>query len=158
MDAPTQKFCKDLLSKKLRDGNFTDACGRPKAKFSCSNVKNIDDKLKKEKSKFKKDNPKHLRHHSQQFKLRENDLEEIDDNKSENSKITKRKKHNHNIIINNIHDFIRMHKFKLRNDFDRKHSEQFLQSKEAAFEKPFFLFEEKVEEKNRHFNFTLKND
>ena len=51
-----------------------------------------------------------------------------------------------------------MHKFKLRNDFDRKHSEQFLQSKEAAFEKPFLLGEENDEEKNLKFNFTLKND
>lgn len=158
MDAPTPTFCKDLLSKKLKSGNFTDACGRPKGKLSCSNLNNLDNKLKEKKSRFKKDTSNHLRHHSQKFKLREinEDLKE-NDNKSLNNKKRRSKKHD-NIIINNINDFIKMHKFKLRNDFDRKHSEQFLQSKEAAFEKPFLLGEENDEEKNLKFNFTLKND
>ena len=158
MDAPTPKFCKDLLSKKLESGNFTDAWGRPKGKLSCSNLNNLDNKLKEKKSRFKKDNSKPLRHHSQKFKLGDyNEDLKVDDNKSLNNKNRHSKKHN-NIIINNINDFIKMHKFKLRNDFDRKHSEQFLRSKEAAFEKPFLLSEENAEEKNLKFNFTLKND
>ena len=159
MEAQTPTFCKDLLSKKLRSGNFTDACGRPKGKLSCSNLNADNNKPKKEKSRFKKETSKHLRHHSQKFKLREynDNIEKAEDSKSLNNKNNHRKKHN-NIIINNINDFIKMHKFKLRNDFDRKHSEQFLQSKEAAFEKPFILCEEDVEEKNLKFNYTLKNN
>ena len=44
--------------------------------------------------------------------------------------------------INNIKDFIENHKFKLRNDFDKKHVEKFLSSKEEAFKIPFLLSEE----------------
>ena len=44
--------------------------------------------------------------------------------------------------INNIYDFIKNHKFKLRNDFDKKHVEKFLSAKEEAFKIPFLLTEE----------------
>ena len=44
--------------------------------------------------------------------------------------------------INNIIDFIKHHKFKLRNDFDKKHVEKFLSSKEEAFTIPFLSMEE----------------
>ena len=56
--------------------------------------------------------------------------------KRNNSICTKRRKYN----INNINDFIQKHKFELRNDFDKKNSEQFLLSKEQAFENPFLLY------------------
>ena len=160
MEASTPKFCKDLLSKKLRNNNFSDACGKhikPKAKFSCSNFKHLDNG-KNGKSKCKKEHSSRKRHHSQKFKLRNyNDIPEIDDNKNNNKSYNKTKNKN-NKIINNIYDFIRKHKFKLRNDFDRKHSEQFLLSKESAFEKPFLLTEEINIDKNINFTFTLKND
>ena len=163
MEAPTPTFCKDFASKRLKKHhNFSNACERvgrikPKGKKSCMNLNKLDNNLKKEKSKMKKDS--HKRHHSQKFKLREySDICEINDNKSHNSK-SKKKKSKQKVIINNILDFIKKHKFKLRNDFDRKHSEQFLLSKETAFEKPFELTEELVEEKkNLKFVFTLKND
>ena len=162
MDAPTPTFCKDLLAKKLRSNNFSDACGKhfkPKSKYSCSNFKHLDNG-KNTKSKFKKEQPHHKRHHSQKFKLKNySNISEMDDNKSNNNKSsTKNKKSKNNKIINNIYDFIRKHRFKLRNDFDRKHSEQFLQSKESAFEKPFLLAEELSIDKNRNFTFTLKKD
>ena len=48
-------------------------------------------------------------------------------------------KNNH---IDNIYEFIKKHKFKLRNDFDKKNCKKFLLSKEQAFEKPFLLNEE----------------
>ena len=158
MEAPTPTFCKDFASKRLKKhNNFSNACEKvnkikPKGKKSCMNLNKLDNKLKKEKDqKIKKTS--HKRHHSQKFKLREyEDIGEVDDNKSHHKKSKKKN------IINNIHDFIKKHKFKLRNDFDRKHSEQFFLSKEAAFEKPFSLSEEIVIEKNRNFVFTLKND
>ena len=56
--------------------------------------------------------------------------------KRNNSEYSKQRKYN----INNVIDFIQKHKFKLRNDFDKKNSEQFLLSKEQAFENPFLLY------------------
>ena len=163
MEAPTPTFCKDFASKRIKKHhNFSNACERvgkikPRGKKSCMNLNKLDNNLKKDKPKLKKDS--HKRHHSQKFKLRDySDICEINDNKSHDSK-SKKKKSKKKVIINNILDFIKKHKFKLRNDFDRKHSEQFLLSKETAFEKPFELTEELVEEKkNLKFVFTLKND
>ena len=40
-----------------------------------------------------------------------------------------------------IRNLMKKNKFRLRNDFDRKHTEQFLFSKESAFEMPFLLNE-----------------
>ena len=40
---------------------------------------------------------------------------------------------------NDIQEFMKKGKFKLRNDFDKKNTEQFLSSKELAFEMPFLL-------------------
>ena len=162
MEAPTPTFGKNFASKKLKKNhNFSNACERvgrikPKGKKSCVNLNKLNNSNKKEKSKLKKESQK--RHHSQKFKLRDySDICEINDNKSYNIKNNKNKSKK-KVIINNILDFIKKHKFKLRNDFDRKHSEQFLLSKEEAFEKPFALSEELVEEKNIKFVFTLKND
>ena len=116
-----------------------------------------------EKSKKKKDQLSHnKRSYSQNFKLKEyEDIEEeIEEDeiitRSKSKSITKKNKNKE--IFNNFKDFIKYHKFKLRNDFDRKHSEQFLSSKEEAFKKPFLLTEDNFEEKNRTFNYTLKND
>ena len=162
MEAPTPTFGKGFAAKRMKKKrNFSNACERvgrikPKGKKSCMNLNNLDNNLKKDKPKLKKES--HKRHHSQKFKLREySDICEINDNKTHNSKSNK-KKSKKKVIINNILDFIKKHKFKLRNDFDRKHSEQFLLSKETAFEKPFEFTEEIVEEKNVKFVFTLKND
>ena len=158
MEAPTPTFCKGLAAKKLKDCNFSNACGKnikPKSKYSCNNVKNSEKKVKKGSKKFKIVKP-NKRHHSQKFKLREYEIKDMEDNKSANSKNITRKRNKSIKIINNIHDFIKKHRFKLRNDFDRKHSEQFLQSKETAFEMPILSSDEIVLEKNKNFEFTLK--
>ena len=167
MEAPTPTFCKDFASKRLKKHhNFSNACERvgrikPKGKKSCMNLNKLDNNLKKEKKdikKFKLVKPSNKRHHSQKFKLREYEIKEMEDNKSDNSKSITRKRNKSIKIINNIHDFIKKHRFKLRNDFDRKHSEQFLQSKETAFEMPILSSDEIVLEKNKNFEFTLKGD
>ena len=159
MEAPTPTFCKGSAPKRLKDCNFSNACGKhikPKSKYSCNNVKNSEKKEKKDIKKFKLVKPSNKRHHSQKFKLREYEIKEMEDNKSDNSKSITRKRNKSIKIINNIHDFIKKHRFKLRNDFDRKHSEQFLQSKETAFEMPILSSDEIVLEKNKNFEFTLK--
>lgn len=159
MEAPTPTFCKSLASKRLKDCNFSNACGnqiKPTSKYSCQNFKHSQKKDKKESKKFKLVKPNNIRHHSQKFKLREYQIKEMEDNKSDNSKNIKRKRNKSIKIINNINDFIKKHRFKLRNDFDRKHSEQFLQSKETAFEMPILSSDEIVLEKNKNFEFTLK--
>ena len=43
-----------------------------------------------------------------------------------------------NFHIFNIEEFLNKHKFKLNNNFDRKNSKKFLNSKEEAFKMPFF--------------------
>ena len=141
MEAPTPTFCKDYTSKRLKKhSNFSNACERvgkikPRGKKSCMNLNKLDNNLKKDKPKLKKDS--HKRHHSQKFKLRDySDICEINDNKSHNSK-SKKKKSKKKVIINNILDFIKKHKFKLRNDFDKKHVEKFLSSIEHAINMSF---------------------
>ena len=126
MDGETPTFCKELLFKK--GCSFSSAIKKtPNSKFNKS--ESLKKPLKKggsiklrNQSKFKKDNlgldikyKKRKVHHSQKIKLKD---------------------------INNIHDFIKNHKFKLRNDFDKKHVEKFLSSKEEAFKIPFLLTEE----------------
>ena len=43
--------------------------------------------------------------------------------------------------INNIHEFMKKQRFKIRNDFDKRNSEIFLLSKEQAFENPFLYYD-----------------
>lgn len=140
MDGETPTFCKELLGKK--SCSFSSACQTmAKSKFKKSesessiNLKKYSkfkksESLKqfknggnikiKKKSKFKNihfdiDHKKRKIHHSQKFFPKN---------------------------TNNIKDFIENHKFKLRNDFDKKHVEKFLSSKEEAFKIPFLLSEE----------------
>ena len=148
MEDATPTFCKEFLSKKPKI-NFSKACEkmvirRPKGKYSCSNVKNLDGK---EKTKHKKDHAYKKRHQSQKIKLSDfSDINEIDEVKINNNTDTStnhhHKKHKEIIKSNNINNFMKKHKFKLINDFDKKHAEQFLLSKEEAFEKPYIFFVE----------------
>ena len=138
MEDATPTFCKEFHSKKPKC-NFSKACEKmvvvkPKGKYSCSNVKKFSEK---EKTKNKKDHKN--RHRSQKIKIGEfSDIPELDEEKSHHHKPKNHKeKDNHN-----IHSFMKKHKFKLRNDFDKKHAEQFLLSKEEAFEKPYIFFVE----------------
>ena len=106
--------------------SFSSACesaSSPETKFKKHHsVKNLEKGKSiqvKKKSKFHHDDSKHKKRirHSQKIKVS-------------------------NYDISNIKDFIKNHKFKLRNDFDKKHVEKFLSSKEEAFKIPFLLSEE----------------
>ena len=52
----------------------------------------------------------------------------------------KNKKYN----INDIQEFMKKGKFKLRNDFDKRNSEKFISSKEEAFENCFLQIKDVV--------------
>jgi hypothetical protein len=162
MEDVTPTFCKDHLPTKEKDSyNFSIACEgiKPKGKYSCSNVnlkvKSVH-KHKKEKSKNKL--PLKKRHHSQKFDLKK--IVEIHSHKSSKDSQNNGKHHNSNLNIkktfdnNDISRLMKKHKFKLRNDFDRKHTEQFLNSKEIAFEMPFLL---EINDNNK-MNIILKNE
>ena len=140
MEDATPTFCKGFPSKKAKC-NFSKACEKmtgmkPKGKFSCSNDKIFSEK---EKTKNKKDHKHKNRHQSQKIKIGEfSDIPELDEEKSHHHKPKNHKENNNH----NIHSFMKKNKFKLRNDFDKKHAEQFLLSKEEAFEKPYIFFVE----------------
>ena len=57
-----------------------------------------------------------------------------------NSVKFKNKKYN----INDIQEFMKKGKFKLRNDFDKRNSEKFISSKEEAFENCFLQIKDVV--------------
>ena len=165
MEDVTPTFCKDHLPSTEKDSyNFSVACEgmvktKPKGKYSCSNV---NFKLKSlQKHKKKKSINKishHKRHHSQRFNLKK--IGEIHSNKSSKDSHNSGKIHNSNLNIkktfdnNDISRLMKKHKFKLRNDFDKKHTEQFLNSKESAFEMPFLV---EVNE-NNNINVILKKE
>ena len=165
MEDITPTFCKNHLPNTDKDSfNFSIACEgiskpKPKGKYSCSNVnlkvKSVH-KHKKEKSKNRI--PHNKRHHSQKFDLKK--IVEIHSNKSSKESENKDKLHNSNLNIkktfdnNDISRLMKKHKFKLRNDFDRKHTEQFLNSKEGAFEMPFSL----AINENNNMNVILKKE
>ena len=165
MEDVTPTFCKAHLPTSEKDNyNFSIACEgigktKTKGKYSCSNVamkvKSVH-KLKKEKSKIKM--PLKKRHHSQKFDLKK--IDEIHIHKNSKDSQNDDKHHNSNLNIkktfdnNDISRLMKKHKFKLRNDFDKKHTEQFLNSKEGAFEMPFLL---EINE-NNNMNVILKKE
>ena len=138
MEDATPTFARDSLSTL----NFSQECGRLKEK---KNKKEKNYEKKKSHSKFKNNHRVHQehrhenhhhhhhkkRHLSEQFRLRV--LEDIPE-PIERKLISKSNK-----IVNNYYDFMKKNKFMLRNDFDKKHVEKFLSSKEKAFEKPFLF-------------------
>ena len=123
MDGETPTFCKQFSKK--TNCSFSSACvkvagSKFKKSHSSKKLKKGRSIQVKSKSKFRNEiidgkHKKRNHHHSQKLKLKN---------------------------INNINDFIKNHTFKLRNDFDKKHVEKFLSSKEEAFKIPFLLFEE----------------
>ena len=150
MEDITPTFCKDHLVTTEKDSiTFSVACEglknpNPKSKLSFSNVKfktKSPHKSHKEKSKFK---AFRKRHHSQKLHLKKiedddhlNDVSEkyVLSGKNNNFSLKLKKDFDNN----DISLLMKKHKFKLRNDFDKKHTEQFLSSKETAFEMPFLL-------------------
>ena len=129
MNSETPTFCKEF-SLKTNNRNFSSLCEsisdskckEPNSAISLRKYKKGLSLQVKKMSKFKHENvhdehKKKKKHHSHKFKKR-------------------------NYDIHNVTDFIKNHKFKLRNDFDKKHVEKFLLSKEEAFKIPFLLAEE----------------
>ena len=103
-------------------------------KFINSEFHHKKGKSKKKKTEFRsKTEEIPLKSNSQKFK----NVEEISDIKVDNA-ISKRKKKNNKckFFQENLNNFIRNHKFLLRDDFNEKKVSQFLSSKEAAFEMP----------------------
>ena len=130
MDGETPTFCKGF-SLKNNECNFSLVCSSATDSKVRTNSSKHSKQFKKgqsiqiqKKSKFKighvdeKHHKKKKNHHSHKYK----------------------KKYD----IHNIYDFIKNHKFKLRNDYDKKHVELFLSSKEEAFKKPFVFTEELI--------------
>ena len=123
MAEETPKFCNN------DEGcSFTNICDatKPKKKIKIKSKKysllgsnNFETKQKIKKSKYIQEyedkNKNRKRHHSELLKI----------NKYQ---------------IQNINEFIKKHKFTIRNDFDKKNSEKFLLSKEQAFENPFIYY------------------
>ena len=124
MEGETPTFCKELLDK--NNCSFSSACDKV-SKLKLGKSSSFKKPIKKgislqvkAKSKFRKESTegehkKRRHHHSQKIKSKN---------------------------IYNINDFMKNHKFKLRNDFDKKHVEKFLSSKEEAFKIPFLFSEE----------------
>ena len=125
MDGETPTFCKEFLMQN-NGCNFSDAC-------SCATDSKFREKSSKHSKQFKKGQSTQIKH-KQKFKI-----------KCEDEKYHKKRKHHHShkyktkYNINNIYDFIKNHKFNLRNDYDKKHVKKFLSSKEEAFKKVFFI-------------------
>ncbi len=152
MEDITPTFCKDHLANTEKDSmTFSVACeglkdSKPKGKYSCSNIKfkarspHKSHKSHKDKSKFKIDHKR--RHHSQKFSLKK--IDDIHSNNNSEKFVLSDKSNNISLNIKKVFDnkdintLMKKHKFKLRNDFDKNHSEQFLCSKEIAFEMPFY--------------------
>ena len=133
MDGETPTFCKGFLLNN-NECNFSCVCsGATDSKFRENSSKHS--------KQFKKGQSIQINKKSK-FKIDHEDVKHHKKRKNHHS-------HKHKKIydINNIYDFIKNHKFKLRNDFDKKHSEKFLISKEEAFKKPFLLTEELIDMK-----------
>ena len=128
MNVKTPSF-RNEFTIKTNNYNFSSLCENiTDSKYKESNSSKSLKKYKKlnlqvkRMSKFKHENGddehmKRRKHHSHKFKKRVYD-------------------------IHNATDFIKNHKFKLRNDFDKKHVEKFLLSKEEAFKIPFLIAED----------------
>ena len=122
MAEETPKFCKDFEEK-----SFSALCDQPpkeKPSKMIVNSKNADN-LKCKRNKILTIIKEH---------------EEINNkNKRHNSELLNMKRYD----INNIYEFMKKQKFKIRNDFDKTNSEIFLLSKEQAFENPFSYYNAK---------------
>ena len=137
MDQPTPTFCKEFLKKKGKSVHFSTfiekSCKKIK-KLALENSEENDDdkKTRRKRSKSKKE-------HSRS-KLRKASSKSV---KHKSYKIKETKKYksdkSSNISKDNVNNFIKNHRFQLKDDFNEKNVNIFLSSKEAAFEIPIFL-------------------
>jgi hypothetical protein len=128
MSEDTPKFCSYI-----QDNSFTTESAVVKSK------KGGERKKKKKIKRFSLENIENNKHRkislSKLIKEREKEI------KKKNRKRNKSQLYNMcKFNIKNVNIFMLKHKFKLRNDFDKKNSEKFLLSKEQAFENPFLLY------------------
>ena len=128
MSVETPKFCSCI-----QDNGFTTSSEVVKSK------KGGERKKKKKIKRFSLENLENNRHRkislSKLIKEREKECKKKSRKKNKSQLFD-----NSKFSIKNINIFMLKHKFKLRNDFDKKNVEQFLLSKEQAFENPFLLF------------------
>ena len=101
-------------------------------KFINSEFHHKKGKSKKKKTKYRsKTEEMHLKSNSEKFQsVKENSDIKVDNDIRKRTKKNKKCK----ILQENLNNFIRFHKFLLRDDFNEKKVSQFLSSKEAAFE------------------------
>ena len=143
MDQPTPTFCKEFLKKKGKSVHFSTfvekSCKKIK-KLSFDNLEENDDDNKKTRRKRSKSKKEYSR--SKSRKASSKSL------KHKNYRIKETKKcksdKNSNISKDNVNNFIKNHRFELKDDFNEKNVNIFLSSKEAAFEIPIFLNKENI--------------
>ena len=128
MSVETPKFCSSL-----QDYNFTTV-----SEVAKSRKGGVRKKKKKKNKIFSLEN-------IENNKYRKSSLSKLI--KSREKEIKHKKRRNRSVLLdmskynmNNINIFMIKKKFHLRNDFDKKHVEKFLLSKEQAFENPFLLY------------------
>ena len=91
-------------------------------------MNNLKSKKEYSRSKSRKASSKSLKHKNYRIK------------ETKNCKSDK----NSNISKDNVNNFIKNHRFELKDDFNEKNVNIFLSSKEAAFEIPIFLNKENI--------------
>ena len=142
MDQPTPTFCKEFLKKKGKSVHFSTliekSCKKIK-KLALENSEENDDdkKTRRKRSKSKKEHSrsKSLKASSKSVKHKSYKIKETKKYKSDKSS---------NISKDNVNNFIKNHRFQLKDDFNEKNVNIFLSSKEAAFEIPIFLNKENI--------------
>ena len=138
MDLPTPTFGSEFFPLK-GTCRFSDVCfnnkkpNKKKIVFSNSmNIKNSKHKLKNS-TKKKEHSCKKSRSRSKSSKIKRHKCKSIKGNK-DNQNFEK--------YNENVNNFIKNHRFELRDDFNEKNVNKFLSSKEAAFEMPIILTQE----------------
>ena len=134
MEQPTPTFGSEFPNKKGIRYHFSDLCNispykKKRRKLLLKNTDVCEGKHKRKKSKIKKGNS-HKKTKAKSPKLRLKNKIEI---------FGEKKNGYLNYHLKTINSFIRNHRFELRDDFNEKNVNNFLSSKEVAFEIPILL-------------------
>ena len=138
MDQPTPTFGKEFLKKKGKSVHFSTFFEKSCKKLKKLSFDNLEEKYndkkirRKKRSKSRKEHsrPKSSKASSKSVKHKNNKIKETKKFKSDE---------NSNNSKDNVNNFIKNHRFELKDDFNEKNVNIFLSSKEAAFEIPIFL-------------------
>ena len=128
MDQPTPTFGTEIYHVKGKC-HFSDLCNnksKKKRKFTF----NINESTKKLKHSPKKEEHSRKKSRSKSSKIKRHKCKKIDVIR-ENPNLDEHKE--------NVNNFIRNHRFELRDDFNEKNVDKFLSAKEAAFEIPIIF-------------------